>query len=322
MSLPSRRYDSASGSRTYTDDLTRPVIGLGDIPLEPEPAEPNRDLPVEIMRQLCAHLDQLTSPAMRTAVELAIDTGRRPEEICDLDFDCLARDQDGLPVLVYDNHKANRPRRRLPISERTAALITAQQHRVRVRYPDTPVGELKLLPTDRRNPGGRRAITGFSLAFAHRAWVDRLPVLRTDDGIEYDKTKIVLYAYRHSYAQRHADAGVPVEVLRELMSHRKLETKGGYYRVGQTGAVRPSTGLRRRSSTGTVTACLAASPGAAGPRAHSPRGRRSRRPVRGLRRTVQRHRRRRRLPVPVPLRRLRPLPHRRLLPARPAGLPR
>jgi hypothetical protein len=59
-------------------------------------------------------------------------------------------------------------------------------------------------------------------------------VLRTADGVEYDKRKIVLYAYRHSYAQRHADAGVPVEVLRELMSHRKLETTSGYYRVGQT----------------------------------------------------------------------------------------
>ena len=27
-------------------------------------------------------------------VELAIDTGRRPEEICELDFDCLTRDED------------------------------------------------------------------------------------------------------------------------------------------------------------------------------------------------------------------------------------
>ena len=52
-------------------------------------------------------------------------------------------------------------------------------------------------------------------------------MLHTSDGVEYDKTIIVLYAYRHSYAQRHADAGVPVEVLRELMSHRKLETTSG-----------------------------------------------------------------------------------------------
>lgn len=243
-------------SRTRAVGLTRPggvaaglgddfVIGVADIPLKPEPAEPNRDLPPQIMQQLCDQLDQLSSPQMRTAVEVAIDTGRRPEEICELDFDCLVRDQDGQPALVYDNHKANRPGRRLPISEHTAALITAQQQRVRARYPHTPVGELKLLPTDRRNPAGSRAITGFSLAFAHRVWVDKLPVLHTADGIEYDKAKIVLYAYRHSYAQRHADAGVPVDVLRELMSHRKLETTSGYYRVGQT---------RRREAVDRVTA--------------------------------------------------------------------
>jgi integrase len=221
------------------------AIGQADVPAEPEPGEPNRDLPPEIMQQLCAHLDELTSPQMRTAVELAIDTGRRPEEICELDFDCLTRDDDGMPVLIYDNHKANRPARRLPVGEQTAAVVITQQQRVRARYPDTPVGELKLLPTDRRNPGGRRAITGFSLAFAHRTWVDRMPVLRTGDGIEYDKSKVVLYAYRHSYAQRHADAGVPVEVLRELMSHRKLETTSGYYRVGET---------RRREAVDRVTA--------------------------------------------------------------------
>ena len=221
------------------------VIGQTDVPAEPEPAEPNRDLPPEIMRQLCNHLDRLTSPEMRTAVELAIDTGRRPEEICELDFDCLSRDDDGMPVLIYDNHKANRLARRLPISEQTADVILAQQQQVRNRYPHTPIGELKLLPTDRRNPDGRRAITSFSLAFAHRTWVGRMPVLRTGDGVEYDKTKIVLYAYRHSYAQRHADAGVPVEVLRELMSHRKLDTTSGYYRVGET---------RRREAVDRVTA--------------------------------------------------------------------
>jgi hypothetical protein len=89
-----------------------------------------------------------------------------------------------------------------------------------------------LLPTDRRNPEGRRAITAFSLAFHQRTWVDRMPVLTTSDGIEFNKRRIVLYAYRHSYAQRHADAGIPIDVLRELMDHRKLDTTKGYYSVG------------------------------------------------------------------------------------------
>jgi hypothetical protein len=170
---------------------------------------------------------------MRTGVELAIDTGRRPEEICDLPYDCLARDDDGSPALVYSNFKANRLDRRLPISEATATLISAQQQRARARYPRTPIRDLKLLPTDRRNPDGVRAITGFSLAFHHRRWVNSIPELRTADGTEFDRQLVVLYAYRHSYAQRHADAGVPIDVLRQLMDHSKLDTTKQYYHVGE-----------------------------------------------------------------------------------------
>ena len=210
------------------------TISVADVPDKPEPAEPGRDLPVEIMRQICAHLDDVASPVMRLAIELAIDTGRRPEEICTLTLNCLSRDDDGAPVLVYDNHKANRLGRRLPISENTAQLLTDQHSRVRGRWPDTPVAALKLLPTDRRNPDGTKAVTAFSLGFAHRAWVTAMPELVTADGVVFDKTKIVLYAYRHTYAQRHADAGIGIDVLRELMDHRKLDATKGYYRVGES----------------------------------------------------------------------------------------
>lgn len=46
----------------------------------------------------------------------------------------------------------------------------------------------------------------------HREWVNRLPPLLRADGTDFDKTAVVLYAYRHTYAQRHADAGVPADV--------------------------------------------------------------------------------------------------------------
>ena len=36
---------------------------------------------------------------------------------------------------------------------------------------------------------------------------------------------------RHSYAQRHADAGVPVDVLKELLDHGSIQTTLGYYSV-------------------------------------------------------------------------------------------
>jgi site-specific recombinase XerD len=50
-----------------------------------------------------------------------------------------------------------------------------------------------------------------------------------DRAVEFDKALVVLYAYRHTYAQRHADAGVPIDVLRELMDHRKLDTTKQYF---------------------------------------------------------------------------------------------
>ncbi|MET7685776.1 tyrosine-type recombinase/integrase [Streptomyces sp. NPDC005423] len=34
---------------------------------------------------------------------------------------------------------------------------------------------------------------------------------------------------RHSFAQRHADAGIPVDVLAELMDHESFETTRTYY---------------------------------------------------------------------------------------------
>jgi integrase len=88
------------------------------------------------------------------AIELMMDTGRRPEETCELPWDCLERDKDGKYVLVYDNLKCQRRRRELPITDTTAALILDQQRRVRDRFPDAPLAGLKLLPAAKMNPLG------------------------------------------------------------------------------------------------------------------------------------------------------------------------
>jgi integrase len=221
------------------------TVRRDDIPARPERAEPGRDLPAQVTRQLCQHLDEITSPQVRTAVQIAMDTGRRPEEICTLAYDCLTRDKDGGHVLIYDNHKTNRLGRRLPVSGETAETITTQQQRVRRRYPQTSISKLKLLPAFWRNPDGERGLTVATLENQHRQWVEALPPLLTDDGTEFDKTKIVPYAYRHTYAQRHADAGVGIDVLAELLDHRNLNVTRGYYRVGED---------RRRAAVDIVTA--------------------------------------------------------------------
>ena len=217
-----------------------PAVGLSDqfavhrddIPAEPDRPEPGRDLPAGIMRQLCDQLDLLGSPQIRTAIELLIDTGRRPEEVLALPLDCLAQDTDGAPVLVYDDLKNNRPGRRLPIPAATAQVIGAQQQRVRARYPAIPAKALRLLPTGFANHDGSRPLTVTALDTAHHAWVATLTLL-LPDGSDYAKERVVPYAYRHTYAQRHADAGVPVDVLAELLNHRNLNVTRRYYRVGE-----------------------------------------------------------------------------------------
>ncbi|MBN9743518.1 transposase [Amycolatopsis sp. A1MSW2902] len=78
----------------------------------------------------------------------------------------------------------------------------------------------------------------------HRDWVNALPPVlipltveengvRVTKTLPFDKAKIFPYAYRHTYAQRHADAGVDVTVLKELMDHRLTSTTQRYYRVGE-----------------------------------------------------------------------------------------
>ena len=57
----------------------------------------------------------------------------------------------------------------------------------------------------------------------------------TADGTHrsFDRKKVVAYSFRHTYAQRHADAGTSPDVLRELMGHGQIETTMGYYRIPQ-----------------------------------------------------------------------------------------
>jgi Phage integrase family len=209
------------------------VDGRADIPADPQRGEPGRDLPPEIMTVLCASLHTLEPAEVRVATQIGIDTGRRPEDILGLPLDCLARDKDGAAVLVYDNVKADRLGRRLPISAATAEVITSQQQRVRQRFPHAPAAKLRLLPTSYRNPDGTKPITRSTLEARHRDWVSTLPALRTRDGLAFDTAKIVPYAYRHSYAQRHADAGVPIDVLAELLDHRSYSVTRSYYRIGE-----------------------------------------------------------------------------------------
>jgi len=243
-----------------------PLTGLASsvaVAREEIPALPRRDpddeagdsIPGAVLAQLLdeANLGLLSDDGRRR-FEIGLEVGRRPGELCRLAFGCLAYDERAdaaggtaaTPVLVHNMTKVGVIRCRLPIHQRTAALIREQQAAVRARFPDTPAGELVLFPAVQRPQGGRRPISPTQWArelqrWARRqelfeGWLDREGGLHlhrgpNGDPVRFDPARVFPYALRHSYAQRHVDAGTPVEVLKELMGHDCLNTTSAYYRI-------------------------------------------------------------------------------------------
>ena len=138
---------------------------------------------------------------------------------------------DGQHNLIYDNHKAARMRRRLPITTDTAEIIAAWQRRPHpaahpVRRPRQWLFPSPLL----RARQSRGHLTASCVGRAFKAWTRQIGDHRRRAArprrhpAPFDPSLITPYALRHSYAQRHADAGVPVDVLKELWLRPRLQS--------------------------------------------------------------------------------------------------
>lgn len=214
-----------------------------DIPSEPLSKRNGRALPGWVTDVVIANLPVLEERCdllRRRLVELMLDTGRRPIELCKLPLNCLESDATGKPVLIYTDFKNNRTGRRLPIWEETAQIIRDQQAFVRSRFPDTPLSQLALFPRDTANRSGTKPAEESSFSNGHRRFINSIAHLFSREVIggngqpyteHFDHMAIVPYCYRHNYAQRLADNGVPPDVLRDLMDHRSMQTTLTYYRV-------------------------------------------------------------------------------------------
>ncbi|WP_020578931.1 hypothetical protein [Actinopolymorpha alba] len=74
------------------------AVRADDIPDQQSVDGPGRALPNEVMNALndaLSILEEISGRAARVAVELLMDTGRRPDEVCQLPLDCLDKDADG-----------------------------------------------------------------------------------------------------------------------------------------------------------------------------------------------------------------------------------
>ncbi len=237
-----------------------PMQGLADdvalrrndrpAPPRKEDGEVGRAVPEAVLTQLLSEeslsqLEELAGPMARAAVELQAGVGRRTSELCGLRLSCLDYDehvgQDGTraasPVLVHDMPKVGRVGYRLPIHEREAKIIATQQVRVRAAFPATAPERLALFPRLLKNPEGTQSVAANWLERVMRTWVDALARLdgpETDArgrAVPFDRSRVFPYAFRHSFAQRHADAGTPIDVLKELLGHDTIRVTGSYYRV-------------------------------------------------------------------------------------------
>jgi integrase len=284
-----------------------------DPPLEAD--DIGKSIPVEIQRQLDAALPMIArrrygsqTAAQRqmmfaTIYTLLKDTGRRALEIASLKCGCVVHDPNGA-TLVYDNHKSGRLQRRLPITQSTAQTIDKW---LEVRESLATIHEAS---QDYLFPGARpwqKHVRTHTVAEVFRLWVNEIEHLddgardQGGNGIPFDRSTITTRAFRHTYAQRHADNGTPVDVLQQLMDHRSAQTTGTYYVI---------TADRKRKAIETIGKYSVDHTGRSRPVTQSTRYqmRSVAVPFGNCNRAQQRQSRRNRLPNPIPMLRMRLLP--------------
>ncbi|PND54145.1 hypothetical protein CRM90_29665 [Mycobacterium sp. ENV421] len=240
----SMSFASQRAAAMFAEDAQDEPVGKA----LPEAIQRQLDAQIDALGQVSRYHKALPTTQRRTMFQALYcvmrDTGRRPLEVVSLSRDCLTRDTHG-PILIYDNHKARRLGRKLPINQSTADTLR-QWMDIRSEVTADKISDDYLFPG--HTPHQPHMPTS-TLAGILREWVasierlDSTEVDRDGEPVPFDRSRIFPYAFRHSYAQRHADSGTPVDVLRELMDHKSVKTTVGYYSI---------TAQRKRAAIDTI----------------------------------------------------------------------
>jgi hypothetical protein len=146
--------------RGFPDATFRFLLGADDL-LGPRVLDLARSIPGE----------EFSGKVFVTALHLAANFGRRPEELCSLAAHRLRVADTGAAELLYANFKSGRDKVWLPVDAHTAEFVRDWIERMRIRYPATPFDELALLPAPNGNPSGARPATVGTLSKWFRKWV-------------------------------------------------------------------------------------------------------------------------------------------------------
>jgi hypothetical protein len=149
--------------RGFPDATFRFLMGADDL-LGPRVLDLARSVPAE----------EFSGQVFVTALHLAANFGRRPEELCSLPAHRLRVADTGGAELLYTNFKSGRDRVWLPVDARTAEFVRDWIRLLRARYPTTPFEDLALLPAPLSNPSGTQPVSVAVLAAWFRRWMTLL----------------------------------------------------------------------------------------------------------------------------------------------------
>ncbi|MBT2586488.1 tyrosine-type recombinase/integrase [Arthrobacter sp. ISL-95] len=210
--------------------------------------EPFRYTPAPVIDWVMDHIQLIdrgnaySTAEARVLIYLQERCGRRTSETVRLKEDCISYDHSGSPYLNWTQAKPPREQGpRLPIHQETHDMIREWQQ----IKADHGVVSQWLFPTFTGRRDHHRADTFLNQRLREflKLLSNQAPFTSPVEGAEgnlvyFDLTTIDPYSFRHSFAQRLADAvdenGIsttPPDVLRELMGHKSHGTTMAYYEV-------------------------------------------------------------------------------------------
>ncbi|GAB1645310.1 tyrosine-type recombinase/integrase [Krasilnikovia sp. MM14-A1259] len=207
----------------WLPDLPRSAVIADDTPRRLRPAP--RFIPEFVMRQL-EHPDNVAKfdrDDGRVLLQILIACGLRLKDARWLPLDCVSRDNDGAPYLLWINRKMRR-HAYFPISQALAGEIAAQQERVRRRFPQ---GSPWLFPAHQANLDGSTALSDSYWREHSRRWLQRLNL--TDEA--GNPVRVTAHQFRHTLGTRLINANVPQHVVQQLLDHMSPEMTAVYARI-------------------------------------------------------------------------------------------
>ena len=198
----------------------RAALYLDELPARPRPLP--RFIPEFVMAQLedPDNIAKLPDATTRHLLIVIQETGLRANDACALQFNPIITDSAGWPCLKFYNAKMA-AEQLVPLSQRAADAIRAQQDHLRGRWPG---GCAYLFPSLHANPDGAHAF--FYATFGQRLtdWQNAID-LRDESG---QRVLVTAHQFRHTLGTRLINAGVPQHVVQRMLGHASPQMTARY----------------------------------------------------------------------------------------------